>query len=233
VVCRYEDRGISGGTTERPGYQLLLQAARSGVIQVIIVEDISRLWRNRAEFGARSAELEDLGINVVTCVGEDTRRDGWGLVMAIKGAIAEHARKEISFRTRRGLEGLALAGKSTGAHPVYGYSDPGHAQVVREIFEMRAAGSGLGRIAAYLNSNVTPAPRGGAWSKWGVRAVLSNPRYAGRVLWGRTETKGGARDSRHKRRVARSRPIVDRFDAALQLVSPELWARAQKAVDRV
>src|ERR1700677_4648568 len=62
VVARFEDRGISGGTTERPGYQMLLQAARSGFVKVIIVEDISRLWRNRAEFGARSAELEDLGV---------------------------------------------------------------------------------------------------------------------------------------------------------------------------
>lgn len=231
VVCRFEDRGISGGTAERPGYQMLLSAARSGFIQVIIVEDISRLWRNRAEFGVRSAELEDLGIHVITCVGEDTRRDGWGLVMAIKGAIAEHARKEISFRTRRGLEGLALAGKSTGGRQAYGYGSEPEADIVRGIFERRAAGMGLGRIAAYLNADKIPAPRGGIWRKSSVKAVLSNARYAGRVLWGRTIGKRSARDSAHRTLVVRSKPLVSRFDITQQLIPEALWQRAQQGVD--
>src|ERR1700722_20249858 len=59
VVARFEDKGISGGTATRPGYQALRTAARSGRFDVIVTEDISRLWRNRAEFGSRSAELED------------------------------------------------------------------------------------------------------------------------------------------------------------------------------
>ena len=54
----------------------MLTAAREGVFDVIVVEDISRLTRNRAEFGPRSAELEDLKVNMVTAVGDDTRRDG-------------------------------------------------------------------------------------------------------------------------------------------------------------
>jgi DNA invertase Pin-like site-specific DNA recombinase len=70
-----------------------------------VVEDISRLWRNRAEFGPRSAEFEDFGVHCVTAVGDDTRRDGWSLVIQIKQAVAEHARREASYRTRRELEG--------------------------------------------------------------------------------------------------------------------------------
>jgi len=46
----------------------MLAAARRHQFAIIIVEDISRLWRNRAEFGARSAEFEDLGIHCLTCV---------------------------------------------------------------------------------------------------------------------------------------------------------------------
>ena len=64
VVARFEDKGISAGTAERPGYQALLTAARAHDFDVIIAEDVSRLWRNRAEFGPRSAELEDLGVHL-------------------------------------------------------------------------------------------------------------------------------------------------------------------------
>src|SRR5271166_1526045 len=120
VVATFHDREISGGTADRPGYQAMLDAARKLQFDVIIVEDISRLTRNRAEYGPRSAELEDLKIHMVTAVGDDTRRDGWGLTIQIKMAMGEHARRESSYRTRRGLEGRARAGLSTGGR-AYGF----------------------------------------------------------------------------------------------------------------
>lgn len=214
VVDRFEDAGISGGTTERPGYQSLLAAARRGEFEIIVAEDISRLWRNRAEYGTRSAEFEDLGIHLLTCVGDDTRRDGWGLVLGIKQAIAEQYRREISYRTRRGLEGLALDGKSTGGRTFGFRSDgtiePEQAKIVRLIFESATAGATLRYIAGLLNQSGTRAPRGGRWSPSTVSAILANERYAGAVRWGATESRGGAADSRHKRRVSRpGGPLVE------------------------
>src|SRR3984957_11468832 len=66
VIARFEDRGISGGTVDRPGYQALLAATRAGLFDVIIADDSSRLWRNMAEQAPRTAELQDLGVYVVT-----------------------------------------------------------------------------------------------------------------------------------------------------------------------
>lgn len=240
IVGRFEDRGISGGTSERAGYQALLTAARAGEFDIIIAEDVSRLWRNRAEFGPRSAELEDLGVHLLTCVGDDTRRDGYGLVLGIKQAIAEAQRREISYRTRRGLEGLALAGKSTGGR-CYGYRDgqiyEPEATIVRRIFARAAAGSSLGSIAKGLTAaalgqtpgQVVPSPSGGSsWGRSTVHAILRNRRYTGSVIWGATESHGGARDSRLKKRRMRSEgPIVAREDKSLAIVTPELFAAAQ------
>ena len=178
VVSRFHDAAVSGGTADRSGYQALLAAARRHEFDVIVVEDISRLWRNRAEFGPRSAELEDLGINCLTCVGDDTRRDGWGLVIQIKQAVAEHARREASYRTRRGQEGVARSGKSAGGR-AYGYIpaaqsstgqveiEEGQAKVVRRIFEMYADGYSPKRIAATLNEEGIPSP-GALWKRTGI-----------------------------------------------------------------
>jgi site-specific DNA recombinase len=217
IVSRFEDRGISGGTSERPGYQALLTAARVSAFEVIVCEDISRVWRNRSEYGQRSAELEDLGVHLLTCVGDDTRREGWGLVLGIKQAIAEAARREISYRTRRGMEGLALAGKSTGGK-CYGYC-PGEADVVRRIYDMAAAGDLPAAIAQTLNREGVSGPRGPRWSLNAAKRILLNPRYRGLTVWGRTETKGGAQDSRRKRHVLRpDGPLVSRFDPNLVIV---------------
>ena len=210
VVAKLSDAGISGGTSERPGYQSLLSAARRGEFEVIVAEDLSRLWRSRAEFGPRSAELEDLGIALVTCTGDDTRRDGYGLILSIKSAMAEHQRREISYRTRRGMEGLALAGKSTGGK-CYGYGSPEEAAVVVDIYRQAALGARPAAIAQALNSQGVPGPRGPTWSLNAVKRVLSNARYAGRLEWGKTETKGGAQNSRLRRHVARpGGPLVQR-----------------------
>jgi site-specific DNA recombinase len=184
VVAKYQDEGISGGTAKRAGYQAMLTAARGAEFDILISEDVSRLWRSRAEFGPRSAELEDLGIHWISCVGQDTRRDGWGLVIQILQAMGEQQRREASYRTRRGLRGKALAGKSTGGR-AYGFTsidDPSgernkdgtavkirvvnedQAKVVRQIYEWRAAGWSGQRIARQLNEDKVPPP-GATWQR--------------------------------------------------------------------
>lgn len=230
VVRSYNDRGISAGTADRPGYQTLLESARAHQFDVILVEDISRLWRSGAEYGPRAAELEDLGVHLLTCVGDDTRREGWGLMLAIKQAMAEHARREISYRTRRGMEGLALAGKPTGGR-VYGYVggtvDPAEAQRVRRIFEMAAAGVSQAAIAAQLNYEGVPAVRGGTWRQSTISGILRNERYTGAVRWGEAIYKPSAANSRLRRRLMRPEgPLVSRDDAALQIVPQELFYAA-------
>ena len=253
IVARFEDRGISGGTHTRPGYQALLAAARAHEFDIMVTEDISRLWRNRAEFGPRSAELEDLGVHCLTCVGDDTRRDGWGLVIQIKQAVAEHARREASYRTRRGLEGNALAGKSTGGR-AYGYVparggqieiDATEAPIVRRIFEMYAAGASPRGIAATFNAEGIPSP-GAGWKrsarrqdgKWLASAIhgdvnrgtgiLNNRRYIGITLWGRSEWKRSAADSKKRRhKMLEGGAAHETVNERLRIVPQELWDRAK------
>jgi site-specific DNA recombinase len=254
VVERFSDAAISGGTASRPGYQAMLTAARAGKFDVVITEDISRLWRNRAEFGPRSAELEDLGVHCVTCVGDDTRREGWGLVIQIKQAMAEHGRRETSYRTRRGLEGRARQGKPAGGR-AFGYIpagksgtgnieiDEAQAAVVRRIFTMYASGTSPRAIAAALNADGVISP-GATWKrterrtdgKWlastihgDVRrglGILNNRAYVGIVVWGQCEWKRSAVDSA-KRRVTVRAAAIERAEERLRIVPQELWDRAK------
>jgi DNA invertase Pin-like site-specific DNA recombinase len=80
----FEDAAISGGTTQRRGYQSLLAAARRRDVDVIVAEDTSRLWRNMAEQSPRLAELRDLGVHVVTH-DLDTRQESAEWMGAILG----------------------------------------------------------------------------------------------------------------------------------------------------
>jgi site-specific DNA recombinase len=254
VVVRFSDAAISGGTTQRPGYQSLLKAARLGEFDVIVAEDTSRLWRNLAEQSPRLAELSDLGLHVVTA-DFDSRSESAGILGAVTGAMGEQYRREIGRRVRRGLEGLARNGKSAGGRS-FGYVpasqsgtgrieiDQEQAKVVRRIFEMYADGYSCRAIAAKLNADGVHSP-GAARSRehrrktgWVSSAIygdvkrgtgiLANPLYMGRVIWNRTRWIRSAADSSHRRQVANPQADwITRQEDRLRIVPIELWARAQ------
>jgi DNA invertase Pin-like site-specific DNA recombinase len=255
VVARFSDAAISGGTSLRPGYQDVLRAARRREFDAIVAEDTSRLWRNLAEQSPRLAELSDLGIVVVTA-DLDTRSESAGILGAVTGAMGEQYRKEIARRTRRGLEGLARMKKSTGGRSC-GYVsatdskskereiDPAQAKIVREIFEMAAAGFAPRRIAAELNARGVPSP-GSLWkrstrrsdSKWLASAIagdvrkdngiLNNPLYRGRVVWNRVKWVRSAADSTRRRQVPNPRcEWIEYQDERLRIVSDALWERVK------
>jgi len=73
-------------------------------------------------------------------------------------------------------------------------SDPSRSAIVREVFRMYTEeGRGYKAIAEALNRAGTPTARGKAWSErnaglWSVgsvRAILTNPAYAGDLVWNR------------------------------------------------
>ena len=253
-IARFFDRAIPGGTTQRPGFQDMLSAARRHKFDAIIAEDTSRLWRNLAEQSPRLAELSDHGIAVVTH-DLDARHESSEIMGAIGGAMASAYRKEIGRRTRRGLEAKARAGKSAGGKS-YGYVSAKdanktqrtvalyQAEVVRRIFKMYSEGSSAKTIAATLNREAIPSP-GASWTRsvrrrsgWLCSAIagdpvrrtgiLNNDSYRGVIVWNRSRWIRSAADSANRRGVANPRSEwIEQPDESLRIVSDELWERVK------
>lgn len=185
VVDRFSDAAISGGTSERPGYQALLGAARARRFKVIVAEDTSRLWRNLAEQWRAVAELLDAGVHIVT-QDIDTRSENFKILLSVHGAMADVYRDQIAYRTRRGLEGRARQGKPTGGR-AFGYIaardtpsanreiHPEQAETVRRIFSWYAAGKSPRWIAGELNRLEVPSP-GASWNRTSDRLYAKRRR---------------------------------------------------------
>jgi len=254
ITHNFEDAAMSGGTAQRPGYQALLAAARRHDFDAIVVEDVSRLWREMAEQFRAVKELADLGVHIIGN-GIDTRREEESrMLLAVNGAAAESFRAEIARRTLRGLEGRAYAHKSTGGK-CFGYKpasqgetgsvevDPDQAGIVRQIFEDYAAGASPLSICRQLSSAGVRSP--GSYQKrtkrrtegWQASAIagdakrgvgiLRNRRYLGEVAFGRFRWKRGAADSSKRKVQIRSAPLHVYHEERLRIVSEELWARVQ------
>lgn len=59
------------------------------------------------------------------------------------------------------------------------------AKTVRRIYSLFVNGSGLRRVAITLNDEKVESARGGKWTTGSVRAILVNPNYTPRLVWGK------------------------------------------------
>lgn len=121
----YADDGISGTTFERPGVQRLLDDAKAGVINLIIVKDMSRFGRNYIEvgkytdyifpmFGIRFIALSD---NIDTADKDTAAMD----MMPIMNVFNEWYASNTSKKIRAVFKAGAQNGKYYSSHAPYGY----------------------------------------------------------------------------------------------------------------
>ncbi len=65
-----------------------------------------------------------------------------------------------------------------------GICGPNASRVVKRIFDMAEAGTGMLHIARALNDEDIASPAGKLWSKNGIHFILINEVYTGTLIWG-------------------------------------------------
>lgn len=67
-VATYSDRAVSGASRLRPGYQRLLEDARTGRFDVVVAEALDRLSRDQEDTAALHKHLAFAGVRLITLV---------------------------------------------------------------------------------------------------------------------------------------------------------------------
>jgi hypothetical protein len=111
------------------------------------------------------------------------------------------------------------------------------ASVIRRMFDLYAEGYSLAKIAKTFNSEAIPPPmsRRGftpAWSPTGIREMLRNEKYIGRVIWNRSHKVRNPETGlkQDKPRPREEWVIVE--NPSLRIVSDEQWQRVQEQIRR-
>ncbi|TJZ82031.1 recombinase family protein [Paracoccus hibiscisoli] len=252
VVDTVEDRAVSGASHLRPGFQRLHEAARDGVCDVIVAEALDRLSRDQEHMAGLYKRLAHHGVKIVTrSEGEiDEMRVSFG------GLMSSQFLKQLAEKTRRGLEGRVMAGKSGGGN-CYGYRvrrgfdaggavitgerdiDDAEAAVVRRIFADYDAGLSARSIAAALNGEgVTPPRSGGKGSgSWGSSTIqgnwkrgtgiLNNELYIGVRVWNRQSFVKDPDTSKRQARLNPPEMWVTTEVPDLRIIDAALWDRVK------
>lgn len=143
IRARYDDGGFSGGNTDRPALQQLLEDVRAGKIDVIVVYKVDRLTRSLADF-AKLVELFDKHsasfvsvtqqFNTTTSMGRLTLNVLLSFAQFEREVTSERIRDKIAASKRKGLwvGGMAPLGYDTKDRQI-SVNEP-EAETVRTIF---------------------------------------------------------------------------------------------------
>ena len=170
-VKTYVDDGWSGGNFQRPGFLEMLEDARKGVINLILVKDLSRLGRDFVEVGRYTdVVFPSLGcrfVSVLDCL--DIEGDNTDM-LHFRSLMNDYHLRDLSSKIKTVLHSKKVSGQYIGAMAPYGYLKSGEdshklvideyaAGIVRRIFDMRLGGMAYGKIVATLNQEGIPSPR--------------------------------------------------------------------------
>lgn len=208
----YTDGGYSGGNTNRPALQQMLEAVRRGGVDAVLVYKLDRLSRSQKDtLTLIEDELLAHGTDFVS-INEnfDTSTPFGRAMIGILSVFAQLEKDQITERFTMGRIGRGKAGYYHGGSTSptgYDYID-GLLQVneyeamqVREVFSLFLSGKSLNAIAKDLDKRYS-----NAWTAQKARNVLKNSVYIGKVKF-----LGQEYDGQHQ-------PII----------SPEIYAEANR-----
>ena len=243
VPALYSDAAVSGSRDDRPGYRRMLADAGERRFDVLLVDDLSRLSRDKDDCGKAIKRLVFAGVRVIgVSDGVDTARKSHKADVGLRGLMSELYLDDLADKTHRGLTGRALAGASAGGLP-YGYRvtevgqraiEEAQAAVVRRIFADFVTGYTPREIAARLNAEGVRPARASSWCMTAIYGdtrrgigILANPIYAGRQVWNRSRwTKHPDTGHRIRKERPESEWIITEHPE-LAIVNRETWQAAQ------
>lgn len=231
----YSDQGISGYKENRPGFQKMIEDARAGNIDLIVVKSISRFARNTETVLKFTRELKSIGVGIFFEIQNINTLSGAGeLMLTILAAFAQAESEGASANAKMTYKRKFESGiPAHGLESTFGYKanaqgdivvDEEKAAVVRQMFDLAEQGIWPSKIKQYLNKNGVPGCAGGDWDDTAVFRVLHNVSYKGDLILQKTY-----RDSRRKQR--KNEGQVDQWYIAENhqpIVPPKQWDKVQE-----
>jgi len=193
----YSDRD-SGGNVARPGFQKLIFDCYENRIDIVLVKTISRFARNTVDLLDTVSRLKRLGVEVI--FHQENIRTSQAendILLSALSAIAQAESESTGEAIKWGLKRGFIAGNSKlYSRKCFGYKhdengeliiDEGQAEAVRTIFDLYLSGLSILLIIRELGKRNIKSPKGkDNWSKRAIQTVLTNEKYIGHVLLGKT-----------------------------------------------
>ncbi|MCI2862790.1 cassette chromosome recombinase CcrB [Staphylococcus hominis] len=232
LVDIYADRGISGKSMNRPELQRMLNDAKNGKLDCVMVYKTNRLARNTSDLLTIVEELHRQNVEFFSLSERMEVKNSTGkLMLQILASFSEFERNTILENIYTGQRQRALEGYYQGNLPL-GYNNipdnkkelminQHEANIVKYIFESYAKGHGYRKIANALNHKGYVTKKGNPFSISAVTYILSNPFYIGKIQFAKYK------DCNDKRRKGLNDKPVIAEGKHTPIISQSLWDKVQ------
>ncbi len=243
IVGESYDDNVSGMRFDRKGLNQVTQAVDAGLIDAVIVKDLSRLGRHQMQTALFIDYLRQCGVAVISVTeGLNTLDDGDDLIIGVRQIMNDYYAKDIGNKIRHGYrqkqkEGLVITppfgywkDRNTGSIRLH----PEASVTVQIIYQLYCEGLGQKEITRRLNAMQRKTPKqlrderhgkaGGKAYRWtyqSVKNVLSDESYTGVLINHQTET--------HNRTVT-DVPKTEQYRHEKYypvIIQPEEWQQVQ------
>lgn len=197
----FSDRLSGIKKTRRTQFDAMMKLCRAKKIDLILTKSISRFGRNTLTSLMALRELDSNGIDAYF-ENENLwlHQKEMQIMITMCLAVAQSESESMSRNIKWGIrQGFRNGTSGYAGFTCYGYDhdesrslriNEAEAEVVRQIFLMRASGMSLGHISDWLDGNTIPSPTGKKrWSRESIGKLLRNEKYTGDVLLQKTYVK--------------------------------------------
>ena len=250
----YKDDGFSGTNFKRPGFLDMIGDIEAGLVNMVIVKDMSRFGRNYLEVGLYTEiRFPEMGVRFIAVNdGVDSDDQMGNDFTPFRNIINEWYAKDTSKKVRAVFRNKGMSGQRLAVNAPYGYikGEDGHllvdeetAPVVELIFQLCVEGNGPGKIARMLKEREIPTPgtitfqRTGQtsryfpddpcrWNAATVQRILEQDTYLGRT----TNFKTTKLSYKSKKTVINSPDKWAVFEGTHEaIIDKETWEIVQKS----
>ena len=195
IIGESFDDNVSGMHFEREGIAKIYEVVDAGLIDAIVVKDLSRLGRHRTQTALFIDYLRQNHVRVLSATeGIDTFNENDDLIIGFKGLVNDFYARDGSRRVRTGYRqkqknGIVIT-------PPFGYFKdkntnqvvivPEAAETVRLIYSSYISGMGLKAIARMLNEQKRKTPAQMQMELIGKRMPRDQEKILKKYLWDAT-----------------------------------------------
>jgi DNA invertase Pin-like site-specific DNA recombinase len=163
IRSKYDDGGFSGGNTDRPALQQLLQHVRTGKVDVIVVYKVDRLTRSLADFAKLVDLFDQHKVSFVSVTQQFNTTTSMGrLTLNVLLSFAQFEREVTSERIRDKIAASKRKGLWVGGMAPLGYDaknrkirvNEAEAERVRTIFRSYLRLGSLNQLTSLINDYV-------------------------------------------------------------------------------
>jgi DNA invertase Pin-like site-specific DNA recombinase len=197
----YSDEAITGTkTSKRDGFLNMINDCMNGLVDVVLTKSISRFSRNLVDTLQYVRMLKEKNVAIIfEKENINTLSMESEMALALLSTLAQNEVESLSANTKMGLKMKMKRGELLGFNGCLGYDyhqedkslsmNEEEADIVRWIFNRYNQGYGAYTIAKDLTRLGKKNKKGIVkWTDSGIRGIISNEKYKGDLLLGKTFT---------------------------------------------